>query len=149
MKQVSAITIGFRRRRADVGFAKRLSDERRRLDREWLRWPSRFAGDVALGNRALLHWKQRFSRKSIEDKYEPHLGHLRNRGNLPAIPPHGDQHGLRGHVVIPNIVVHHLVVPNELAAGGIERYQAVAEQIQALAVCAVEIVRSRANGEKN
>src|ERR1700674_2096110 len=140
MKHLSAITIGFRCQRADVGFAERLSDERRGPDRERLGWPSSFAGHVALGNWALLYRKQRFSCEPVEDEYEPHLGHLRNRRNISAIPPHRDQHGLRWHIVIPNIVVHHLVVPHELAAGGLECYQAVAEQIQSLAVRAVEIV---------
>src|SRR5882762_4182817 len=141
MKQLSAITIGFWCSRADVSLAERLSNERRWPRRERLGRPSSFAGHAAFGNRALLHRKQRFSGEPVEDKYESHLGHLRNRRNIPAIPPHRDEHGLRGQIVVPNIVVHHLVVPDELAAGGLERYQAVAEQIQAFAVCAVEIVR--------
>ena len=127
MKQLSAIAIGLRRSIADLRFAERLSHERRRLDCEWLCRPSSFAGHVALGNRALLHRKQRFSREPVENKYKSHLGHLRNRRNFPAIPPHRDQHGLRGHIVIPNIVMHHLVVPDEFAAGSLKRYQAVAE----------------------
>ena len=66
-----------------------------------------------------------------------------------AIAPHRDQHGLRRHIVVPDIVVHHLVVPDEFAGWGVERHQAVAEQIHALAVCAVEIIRSRTNRKKN
>ena len=140
MKHLNAITIGFRSHRADVSFAERLSDERRRSDRERLGRPSSFAGHVALGNWALLHRKQWLSREPVKDKYKSHLGHLPNRRNLPAIPPHRDQHRLSGHIVVPNIVVHHLVVPHELAAGSLERYQTVAERIQALAVRAVKIV---------
>jgi len=47
-------------------------------------------------------------REPVEDKYKSHLGHLSNRRNIPAIPPHSDQHRLSGHIVVPNIVVHHL-----------------------------------------
>src|SRR5437773_12187268 len=96
MKQMSAIRIGFRSHRADVSFAERLSDERRRSDRERLGRPSNFARHVALGNWALLHWKQRLSREPVEDKYKSHLGHLPNCRNIPAIPPHRDQHRLSG-----------------------------------------------------
>src|SRR5207253_8782564 len=69
---------------------------------------------ISLGNRALLHREERFSCKPVEDKHKSHLSKLHNCGNTPAIAPHRYQHGLRGHIVIPNIVVHHLVVPDEL-----------------------------------
>src|SRR6266403_3294995 len=70
MKQLSAISIGFRCHRADVRFAERLPDERWRFDWERLRRPGGFAGHVALGNCALLHRKQRFSSEPVEDKYK-------------------------------------------------------------------------------
>src|SRR3979409_2308697 len=100
MKDLRAITIGLRCHRADVILAERLSDKSRRSYRERLSRPGSFAGHVALWNGALLHRKQRFSREPVEDKYKSHLGHLPNRGNIQAIPPHRDQHRLRRHIVI-------------------------------------------------
>src|SRR6266481_2842857 len=57
MKQLSTITVRFRRNCADVAFAERVSNKRQRLDRKGLCRPGRFAGHVALGNRAFLHRK--------------------------------------------------------------------------------------------
>ena len=49
-------------------------------------------------------------------------------------------------VVIPDIVMNHLEMPEALAGAGIERKQAIAEQIGALSVGAVEVVFGTADG---
>ena len=54
--------------------------------------------------------------------------------------PHGKQLGRGGVVVVPDVVMDHLEVPQALAGARIEREQAIAEQIRAGAIRAVEVV---------
>ena len=57
-----------------------------------------------------------------------------------AVAADGRQLRRRVVVEIPDVVVHGLEVPEPLAGPRVERDQAVAEQIGALAVAAVEVV---------
>ncbi len=84
----------------------------------------------------------------MENKYEAHLGYLGYCGRRGAVVFYVYQHRLRRQIVVPEIVMNHLVVPDEPSAGGIERHQTIAKQILAFAVCAVEIVRGRADRKK-
>ena len=63
--------------------------------------------------------------------------------------PHFDQNRLGGKIVVPQVVVHGLKVPQPLTAGGIERDQRIAEQVRPLAVAAVIIGRRRGQRQEH
>ena len=65
---------------------------------------------------------------------------------LPSLA-HRDQLRRGGRVVVPEIVVHHLEVPQPLAGARIQRQQAVAEEIRADAIGAVVVVGGRDSGK--
>src|SRR5256885_10829261 len=102
---------------ADLGSADRLPRERWRQGGERLSRPGDLAKDVAVGYRTFFYWKQWFSGEPVENKYETHLRDLSDRRNFAALAPHIDEHGLRRQIVIPNVVVYGLEVPNQFAAG--------------------------------
>ena len=60
---------------------------------------------------------------------------------------HGDQLRRRGEVVVPQVVVHDLVVPHALAGARVERDQAVRVEVAADAIGAVVVVGRRAGRE--
>ena len=65
-----------------------------------------------------------------------------------SVVAHGEQLGRRREVVVPQIVVDRLEVPRPLAGARIERKQAVAEQVVARAIGAIQIVSGRAGREE-
>ena len=80
-----------------------------------LRRPRRLAGHVALRHRHVLRCRRRLASDAIEDEQRAHLRHLRDRGNPPAVPRDVDQ-GRRGRQIpVPDVVVHELLEPLELA----------------------------------
>ena len=135
--------------RCDV--VKRHGDlgERRRLDRKRLRRPSRFARHFTLCHRPLFHREQWLAGEPIENKNKPHFGYLRHRRDFPPLAAHGNQIGRRGHIVIPDVVVHHLVIPEKLARGGIQCHQGIPEKALTFSVRSIKIVRGRPYGKEN
>src|SRR5450631_293071 len=115
MEQRGAIAIRFRCHSADLGGSKKLPDERRRFRRYRLSRPGRFSRDRALRNWPLLDREQWMAGKAVKNKDEAHLGYLGDRGNRNAVALHGDEHRLGWQVVVPNIMMHHLVIPEELS----------------------------------
>ena len=105
------------------------------------------SGHVGLGHRPLFDGPQRLAGHAIEHPDEALLADLRHDVDRLAVVPHGQQFRRGGVVVIPDVVVDHLEMPEPLAGAGIEREQAIAEQIGAFAVRAVEVV-FRAGGRE-
>ena len=99
-------------------------------------------GHVALRHGPLLDRPQRLAGHAIEDLEESLLAGLRDDVDLLAVVADGEELGRGREVVVPEVVVHHLEMPEPLAGAGIEREQAIAEEIGAFAVGAVKIVRS-------
>jgi len=65
---------------------------------------------------------------------------LRDDVDRLTVVPDGEQLR-RGRVVpVPDVVMHHLEVPDPFSGSGIQREQAVAEQVGARAIAAVEVV---------
>src|SRR5262249_50171661 len=58
---------------------------------------------------------------------------------------HVDQSGRAGKVVIPDVVMRRLEMPDAFASGRIQRQDAVAEQIRSLAIAAV-VIEGRRSG---
>src|SRR5690242_624353 len=121
MKQFHTITMGPRCNRSDASFIQLLAYQGRRLARKWLRRPGRLARHIAFRNWALLHWKQGLSRDPIENEHESHLCYLGDRWDRLATAAQSDEGRLSRHVVIPNVVVHHLEVPHQFACRGLQR----------------------------
>ena len=133
--------------RVDVGHGELLARERRRLGRERLRRPGLLARHVALRHRPLLDRPERLAGHAIEHVEEAGLGRLRDDVDALAVVLHGEQLRAGDEVVVPEVVMDGLEVPQALAGARVEREQAVAEQVRADAVGAVEIVGRRAGRE--
>ncbi len=60
-----------------------------------------------------------------------------------------EQNGRRGYVVIPQIVMDSLEIPDALARVGTQRHQRIREKVVAQALSAIEIRAGAADGEEN
>src|SRR5260370_25402327 len=132
--------------RAEIVHRKSLPRERRRLRRERLHVPGRLARHVGGGHAALFDGPQRLAGHAVEHPYESLLADLRHGVDGLAVVMHGEEFRGGGVVVVPNVVVDELEMPEALAGAGVEREEAVAEEIGAEAVCAVEIVLGAGGG---
>ena len=90
-----------------------------------------FSGHIGSRHRALFNRPQRLAGFAIEHPHEPSLPDLRDHVDLLAVVTDGQQFWRGGVVVIPNVVVDHLEVPDAFSGAGIEREQAVAKKIGA------------------
>ena len=70
-------------------------------------------------------WKQRLAVGAIEGEREAGLGDLDHGRNVAAGAPEGDEVGLGREVVVPDVVMHGLEVPDPLSGAGVERPQVV------------------------
>ena len=96
--------------------------QRRRPRREGLRRPGLLAGDGARRHGALLHREQRLAVAPVEDEDEALLAHLCQRRHAAAVGAAPvEKHGLGGRVVVPQVVVHELERPGDLAGGQPQR----------------------------
>ena len=85
---------------------------------------------------------------AVEDEKLAELGGLYGNIHVLAANLNGPEGGRAGKVAVPQIVVHHLVVPNALTGSGIERNDAIGEKVRAQALAAVEIEGRGARGNK-
>ena len=94
--------------------------KRRRPCGEWLGRRCSFPLERAGRNRLLFNGPNGFSRDSIKDVEEPGLADLGNGLNgLPFNDKVGD-HGGRGQVVVPYIVMDGLIMPEPFASTRVE-----------------------------
>ena len=107
-----------------------------------LRRPRLLAGHVTRRRRTLLDWEERCAGDPVEDEHAAHLGGDGDRGG--AVAP-GEQRGLGGDVVVPQIVVDDLEAPYQLAGGGSQGHDRVRPPVVALARTA-PVVGTRAAG---
>ena len=114
------------------------------LSGKGLRLRRPFERHFALGHRTLLDAVDRLAGDAIEQKQQPDLVDHRDGGNRPAALLHVDQRGRAGQVGVPDVVMHHLEVPQVLAGIRVGRDEAGAEEIVAGAIAAVLIDRRRA-----
>ena len=124
---------------------------RERLWQSWhgLRPRGTFAGHGTGRDRFLVDREQWRARLAIEHEDVAVLGGLRHRVDLPAVATDRDQRGGRREVAIPDVVMHRLEVPDATSRRGIERQQAVREQVVADAVGPVEVRRGRSGGHEH
>src|SRR4029453_15370259 len=122
-----------------VGFGefqprKRRRPRRKRLGRRWL-----LAWNVALRPRPFLDRPERLPRRAIEDVEQTELCRLRDDVDRLAVVRDGQQLRPCYKIVVPQIVVEKLKVPEPLARAQFEREQRVAEQVISLAIASPQI----------
>ena len=79
----------------------------------------------------------------------PHLGGDRQRGHRLPVAREGEGHRLRGHVVVPEIVVDHLERPRRLSRRGMECHDRVGVEVLSEPVAAVEVGRRASHGHED
>src|SRR5438552_16068172 len=102
-----------------------------------LRRPRMFAGYVAWRYRALFDRPDRLSRHAIEHIRVALLGELHQRFDRLALDRHVHQGGSGGEIVVPDVVMRDLIVPDPLAGFEIDANDRIAEQIAAQAMTAI------------
>ena len=122
-----------------------LRRERRQHRLHRLRRPRYFARHVALRDRALLDRPHRQPRDAIESECEALLRELDHGVDGFAAVHKVHENGRTRRVVVPEPVVHELVVPAAPARARIETNERVAEQSGARPIAAVEVVAGRAD----
>src|SRR5580704_3509111 len=101
-----------------VGGQFSLRGQSARCDREWLRWRRNFARRVAGGNGALFDAEDWLAGFAIEDEKMRGLGADADGGNSLAVFMDIEQNGRRGDVVIPQVVMDGLEIPDALTRIG-------------------------------
>ncbi len=124
-----------------------LSRESRRLGRKGLRRPRFLARRVALRHRALLDRPQWFARHAIQHEQEPELGRLRHDVDRLTVVLHREQLRRGGQIVIPQVMMHRLKMPQPFSGARVQRQQAISEQPRASAIRPVIIVGWRTQRE--
>ncbi len=90
-----------------------------------LGWGGPLLGYIGLGHRALLDGKQRLAVIAPEYEHRAHLGNLRHRLDDLTLPANLDQGRLGRQVVVKNIVMNQLLMPDRFAVGTIQYHQGI------------------------
>jgi hypothetical protein len=107
---------------------------------------SDLAGDDGAGDGPLLHAVDRFAGEAVEDEEQAHFGDLRDGRDGLAVAADVEQGGRRSEIVVPDVVMNELLVPELFAGAGVEGNEGVAVEVVAGAVGAVEVVGGGAEG---
>ena len=108
-------------------------------ERERLRQPRLLGGDIRLRHRPLLHGEKRRAGAPIEHEDVAHLGRDGERRHVSAVPPQREHHRLGGNVVVPQVVVHHLEVPEDGAGRRPQRDHGIRVEILSQSPAAEEV----------
>jgi hypothetical protein len=71
------------------------------------------ARNIRLRYRAFFHWEDRLTGIAVEEIKKTHLGRLRHGRDLLTISPNSDQARLGRQVIIPDIVMNNLKMPDQ------------------------------------
>ena len=99
--------------------------ERRRLDRSGLGQRGFFAGNIGRRGGNFLDAKNWLAVVAVEEEAIGGFGALRHRLDLLAIDLHFANNRRTGDVVVPQIVMHALEMPEALAGAGVEGERAI------------------------
>ena len=130
-----------------VGLCELQPRKRRRSRGERLSRRRVLAGHVALRNRPFLDRPDRLARNAIEHIEQSELRRLRDDIDRLAAVVHGQQLRSGDEIVVPQIMMQQLVVPEALAGAKVERQQRIAEQVVPFAIAAPQIEGRRAERE--
>ena len=133
--------------RVDVVRFEDLPGVGRRHGGEGLRRPGFFAGDVGFGNLALFDGPDGFAGYTVENEEETLFGGLDDGVDILAVVLDGEELGGRDEVVVPEVVVGGLEVPQVLAGAGVEGKDAIGKEVGSFAVGTVEVIGGGAEGE--
>ena len=140
---LSANCARLRRDVRQVRLGQRLPNERQRLDRIRLRRRRFLPRHIRSRHRHLVNGKEGRPRIPIENEGKTHLGELHDGITRPVARPQRHENRRGGIVVVPDVVVHGLVVPFALAGRRIESEHAVREQVVPFAEASVKILGGR------
>ena len=118
----------------------RILCQRLGFDRERLRWGRLLAGHVAFRHRALLDVEDRLAGDAIERKHQSGLVDDDHGGHQLSVAAQVDEKRRRLGVIVPDVMMHELKVPEILASVRIDRDDRGREQIVAGAVDADAVV---------
>src|SRR5215831_9831843 len=113
--------------------------EWRRLGWEWLRRRCPFTWSRGLGDRTLLDRPYRLTCHAIEHKGKALFGHLYDRLDRFAVDSYIGQDWRGRQIVVPEIVMHELIVPDTFARFRLEAHKTVAEEIVAKPVASIHV----------
>ena len=99
--------------------------------------PSR---DIGLGNRRLGDRPHRLAIGAVEHVGKSNLAHLDHGFDRPSIDVDIEQDGMRRHVVVPDVMVDELLVPDHLAGLDIQADQRIGIKVGAGTMSAVPVV---------
>src|SRR5204863_829924 len=117
-----------------------LASKGRRLRREGLRRPGYLSWRIGSRHRPLFNEPERFARFAIEHPDETFFSRQRDDVDHLAIVADAQKHWRGRVVVVPNVVMDHLEVPDEFSGTRIECNQAVTKEVGPGSIGAVEIV---------
>ena len=140
-EHLARATREFRREVDQVVRGDSLARERRRQRRHRLRWRGAFTRDITRRHRAFDNRPDRLPCHAIEH-IDPRR--LRRHGDdiaWPAVPRDGGQHRRRGQIIVPQSVMHDLIVPHATSGARIERHDRFGEQVVTLPIAAVPVIR--------
>ena len=100
---------------------ERLSRERRKDGGKGLRGPGVFAGNVARRDGTFFDRPDGFAGDAIKDEHKAVLRRLRNGVDGFAVAADGDELRRGGGIVVPEIVMNELEMPEALAGAGVGR----------------------------
>ena len=127
----------------DVVHREREPRKRRGPGREGLGRPCLLPGDVALRHWPFFNRPERSTRDAVEDVEKTGLARQGDGVDALAVVADGHQLRRRHVVVIPQVVMDRLEVPEPLSRARIERDQAVREEVLAEPIATIEVVGRR------
>ena len=110
-----------------IFFGRALQVERRRFGGKRLGCRSDLSGYVGLGYWALLNIPDRFSGFTVKDKDESLFRQLSDCLDLPSFDVNVHQNRGRRRIIVPQTVMHGLVVPDAFPRFGVYGNEALAE----------------------
>src|ERR1051325_7602126 len=126
-----------------------LPHERRGPGGKWLRRPGLLATKVRLRNGFLLNRPKRRAGKPIEHEQQAVLGALGHGVDFFASVSHRQKHRGTWQVLVEQVVVYDLVMPQPLSRRGVQGDKTVREEIHPMPIAAVEIGFRRLGWNEN
>ena len=114
-----------------------------------LRGPRLFAAEIGGGHGFFVDGPERCAGHAIEDKELAVLGALRDGVDFFSAVGDGEEQRRARQILVEQIVVDHLEVPEALAGGGVERDEGVGEKIFPVALGTIEVGLGRLRRDVN
>ena len=119
------------------------------MGRKWLRRRQHFALGAALRHAAFLHRPYRFAGVAVEHEHKTLLGRLDHHIARALAGVDARQRRLRWQIVIPDIVVHGLIRPHQLAGLGAQCHHRIGVLVVAGPLAAPEIRARRGRRQEH